>query len=100
MSLKYKSPLIRSKNTSATSDGSSPSDGKPAQQADKTLMGYKLSNNLVYDNSPQHSSHVTPHRRGRGCSSPRFNSPRPRGTPYQWTSPNQMNDSWSSSVSN
>lgn len=95
MSLKYKSPLIRSKNTSVASDDASPNAQKPIQLADN-----KLSNILVYDNNPQHLSPVTPQWRGRGCSSPRFNSPNLRGSPYQWTPPNRMNNSWSSNVNN
>lgn len=99
MSLKYKSPLIKSRTTSAASNDASPNVEKP-QLADKKLMDNKLSNILVYDNSPQHSSPVTPHWRGRGSSSPRFNSPRSKGSPYQWTPPNRMNNSWNSNVNN
>ncbi|XP_025419098.1 gastrula-specific protein 17-like [Sipha flava] len=107
MSLKYKSPLIKSRNTSAASNDASPNVEKHPQLADKKLMDNKLSNILVYDNYPQHSSPITQHWRGRGSSSPRFSGPRftgsprfsgpcPSGSPYQWTPPNRMNNSWNS----
>lgn len=98
MSFKYKSPLIRSRNTSATSDNTSQIIESPSEQANNSSIDNKLNDILVYDNTPQ-SSPVANNWRGRGCSSPRFNSSRPsRGSPYQWTPPNRFNNSWSSNV--
>lgn len=91
MSSKYKSPLIRSKNTSVTTDNPSPFPNveSPSNSINETLKD----NILLYDNTPQQSP-VQQNWRGRGCSSPRFNSPRSRGrgSPYQWT-PNRFNNS-------
>ncbi|XP_025197157.1 M-phase-specific PLK1-interacting protein-like [Melanaphis sacchari] len=94
MSSKYKSPLIRSKNTSATTNNPSPfpnveSPSNPIQQILKDDI-------VLYDNTPQLSP-AKQNWRGRGGSSPRFNSPRSRGrgSPYQWT-PNRFNNSSSS----
>lgn len=96
MSSKYKSPLIRSRNTSAITDNQSPNLNaeSPPTRVDKNLTD----NQIVYDNTPQPAS---PSWRGRGCSSPRFNTPQSRGraSPYQWT-PNRFNNSWSSDVTN
>ncbi|XP_060866706.1 M-phase-specific PLK1-interacting protein-like [Metopolophium dirhodum] len=98
MSSKYKSPLIKSRNTSATSDNPSPFSNveSPSNPINKTLKD----NILLYDNTPQQSP-VEQNWRGRGCSSPRFNSPRSRGrgSPYQWT-PNRFNNSSSSDHNN
>ncbi|KAL5242965.1 hypothetical protein ACI65C_010375 [Semiaphis heraclei] len=95
MSLKYKSPLIRSRNTSASSDNPSPF---PSVESPSNAINNTLKDNiLLYDNTPQQSP-VKQNWRGRGCSSPRFNSPRSRGrggSPYQWT-PNRFNNSSSS----
>lgn len=93
MSFKYKSPLIKSRNTSATSDNTSQIVESPSEQSNN-----KLNEILVYDNTPQLSP-AADNWRGRGCSSPRFNCSRPsRGSPYQWTPPNRFNNSWSSNV--
>lgn len=109
MSLKYKSPLIRSRNTSAVLDsGSTPASPSlkaesPVQQANNGPAGAQFDDNvLVYDNKPQQPSPVAQNwRGGRGFGSPRFNSPRPpsRASPYQWTPPhNRHNNSYSSDV--
>ncbi|XP_050434618.1 probable ATP-dependent RNA helicase ddx42 [Adelges cooleyi] len=45
------------------------------------------------------ASPVNQQWRGRGFSSPRFNGPRPRGSPYHW-SPNNQNNSWISDHNN
>lgn len=100
MSSKYKSPLIRSRNTSATSDNTSVNLESPSKQANNSVTDNKLGHIIMFDNTPQESP-VSLNRRGRGCSSPRYNSPRPpRDSPYQWTSPNRFNNSWSSDVIN
>lgn len=52
---------------------------------------------FVHDHQSMQPSPVRHQWRGRGNSSPRFNGPRPRGSPYQWT-PNKHNNSWSSDV--
>jgi len=118
MGSKYKSPLIRSRNTSATAVASTPDRSSTDERT-----GFGGSDVLVYDNIPRPSS-VTQHLRGRGYSSPRFDSPRPspvnqhfrgrgcssprfdstrppRGSPYRWTPPSQTgfcDNSWSSQV--
>ncbi|XP_022177836.1 M-phase-specific PLK1-interacting protein-like [Myzus persicae] len=94
----YKSPLIRSRNTSATTDSTLPFPNveSPSNSINKTLKD----SILLYDNTPQQSP-TEQNWRGRGCSSPRFNSPRSRGrgSPYQWT-PNRFNNSSSSDHNN
>ncbi|KAF0757449.1 M-phase-specific PLK1-interacting protein-like [Aphis craccivora] len=89
MSSKYKSPLIRSRNTSATTDSPSPNEESPSNPIHRNL-----NDNILYDNKPQPSPPVNQNWRGRASSSPRFNSPRfrGRGSPYQWT-PNRYNNS-------
>jgi len=96
MSSKYKSPLIRSRNTSASTDSPSPSVESPSNAIHRNL-----NENILYDNKPQPSSPVNQNWRGRASSSPRFNSPRfrGRGSPYQWT-PNRFNNSNSLDVTN
>lgn len=98
MGSKYKSPLIRSRTTSVTQTVATP----PDRSSTNEQTPFSGSDVLVYDNTPRPSP-VVQHWRGRGCSSPRFDSPRPsRGSPYQWTPPSQTGgfyeNSWSSQV--
>lgn len=106
MSSKYKSPLIRSRTTSAVSPDAAPQQTaeSPAQPSDRGPVDDRFGNGLVFDNRPQSLPDAPRNWRGRGSGSPRFNSPRqnsprpPRGSPYQWTPPNRHNGSWSSDV--
>lgn len=101
MSLKYKSPLIRSRNAATPSNNTPPQPNvecSPQLPADGNSADNKFDKILVYDNNPQPSP-VTHNWRGRGCSSPRYNSPRHSwGSPYQWTPPKKFNNSWNSDV--
>lgn len=92
---KYKSPIIRSRNSSvATENSSLQIVESPSPRPNKFNV------DLVYDNEPSRPSPVAQNWRGRGgYSSPRFDSPRtPRGSPYRWASPNAYNNSWNSDV--
>lgn len=97
---KYKSPLSRSKNTSVTSLNTSQcNDVEPPliPSENNSLMNNTFNSLFVHDHQSMQASPVRHQWRGRGNSSPRFNGPRPRGSPYQWT-PNKHNNSWSSDV--
>lgn len=114
---KYKSPLSRSRNTSANAINTSQTN--IVEQANKSLTDNSFQSVFIHDNRSMQPSPVTHQWRGRGNSSPRFNSPRfssprlnsprlnsPRfnnpkfrGSPYQWT-PNKYNNSSISDVIN